>query len=131
MVETPAAALTIEKFVPHISFVVFGTNDLTQFTLALDRGNADAQYLYNDLDPAIFSQIKRVIGACRRNRVQTSICGQAGSKLEMVEFLFRKGINSISVNADAAYDVSVLINKLQEDWKASKAIENNKEELLL
>ncbi|MBS3079261.1 phosphoenolpyruvate synthase [Candidatus Pacearchaeota archaeon] len=132
MIETPAACMIIEDICKEgVDFISFGTNDLTQFTLAIDREEEDVQFLYNELNPAVYSLIKRVIGVCRRYRIETSICGQAGSKPEMVEFLFRKGINSISVNADAAYDVSVLINKLQEDWKASKAIENNKEELLL
>ena len=64
--------------------------------------------------------IKKVIDVCRRKRVETSICGQAGSKKEMVEFLFRKGINSISVNADAAQEISQLIKSFEEEWKKRK-----------
>lgn len=129
MIETPAAVQIIEDICREkVDFISFGTNDLTQFTLAVDREEEDVQYLYNELNPAIFYQIKRVIGTCRRFKVETSICGQAGSKKEMAEFLFRKGINSISVNADAAYDVSVLINKMEEEWEKNKPVyEANKQ----
>jgi pyruvate, water dikinase len=116
MIETPAAVQIIEDICEEgVKFISFGTNDLTQFTLAVDRGNEDVQYIYNEFHPAIFSQIKKVLGVCRRYNVETSICGQAGSKKEMAEFLFRQGIHSISVNADAAYDVSVLLSKLESE----------------
>lgn len=115
MIETPAAVQIIEDICKEkINFISFGTNDLTQFTLACDRGEEDVQYLYNELNPAIYSQIKKVINICRQYRVYTSICGQAGSKKEMAEFLFKQGINSISVNSDAAYDISNLIKGLEE-----------------
>ncbi len=120
MIETPAAVQIIEAISDEVDFISFGTNDLTQFTLAVDRGENNVSYLYNEMHPAIFSQIKKVIDVCRRKKVETSICGQAGSKKEMVEFLVRKGINSISVNADAAYDVSVLIKKMEDDYKKRK-----------
>jgi pyruvate,water dikinase len=125
MIETPAAVQIIEDICKEgISFVSFGTNDLTQFTLALDRGNENVQYLYNEMHASIFSQIKRVIGACIRYKVETSICGQAGSKKEMAEFLFKKGINSISVNADAAYDISNLISQLEKERESNFQIQS-------
>jgi len=120
MIETPAAVQIIEDISNEVDFISFGTNDLTQFTLAVDRGEDNVQYLYNELHPAVLSQIKKVIDVCRRKRVETSICGQAGSKKEMVEFLFRKGINSISVNADAAQEISQLIKSFEEEWKKRK-----------
>ncbi len=125
MIETPAAVQIIESICKEgIDFISFGTNDLTQFTLAIDRGEESVQYLYNELNPAIYSQIKRVINVCRQYKVYTSICGQAGSKREMAEFLFNQGINSISVNSDAAYDISKLIVELEET--RSKEIEERK-----
>jgi pyruvate,water dikinase len=131
MIETPAAVQIIDEICQEgIDFISFGTNDLTQFTLGVDRGEDEVQYLYNELHPAVFSEIKRVIGACRRHRVETSICGQAGSKEEMARFLFRKGIDSISVNADAAYKISKLIQDLEkerEEYLAGKAQERKEE----
>ncbi len=125
MIETPAAVQIIDDICKEgIDFISFGTNDLTQFTLAIDRGEEDVQFLYNELNPAIYSQLKRVINVCRQYKVYTSICGQAGSKKEMAEFLFKQGINSISVNSDAAYDISKLIVELEE--QRSKEIANRK-----
>lgn len=117
MIETPAAVQIIDDISNEVNFISFGTNDLTQYTLAVDRGEDNVQYLYNDLHPSIFSQINKVIRVCRSKKIETSICGQAGSKNEMVEFLFRKGINSISVNADAAYEISLLIKNMEDEWK--------------
>ncbi|MDD5193195.1 MAG: phosphoenolpyruvate synthase [Candidatus Nanoarchaeia archaeon] len=115
MIETPSSVQIIEDICKEgVNFISFGTNDLTQFTLALDRGNEHVQYLYNEMHPAIFSQIKKVIETCKKYGVETSICGQAGSKKEMAEFLFKNGISSISVNADAAHDISILIKQLEE-----------------
>jgi phosphoenolpyruvate-protein kinase (PTS system EI component) len=112
MIETPASVQIIEEICDEVQFISFGTNDLTQFTLAVDRGEDNVQYLYNELHPAIFSQIRHVIKVCKRKNVESSICGQAGSKSEMVKFLVNEGIDSISVNADAALDISNLINEI-------------------
>jgi len=115
MVETPAAVQIIESICKEgIDFISFGTNDLTQFTLAVDRGEENVQFLYNEMHPAVLSQIRRVLWICKRYRVETSICGQAGSKKEMIEFLFKNGINSISVNADAAHESSKFVKELEE-----------------
>jgi len=116
MVETPASAILIKDILEvGIDFISFGTNDLTQYTLAIDRGNEDVQYLYNDADWAIKKQISRVIREChsRNPKVETSICGQAGSKKELVEFLVKCGIDSISVNADVAKEISEFVLQLE------------------
>jgi pyruvate, water dikinase len=114
MVETPAAVQIIDDICEEgVDFISFGTNDLTQFTLGVDRGEDQVQHLYNELHPALFSQIKKVIESCKEHNVESSICGQAGSNKEMLEFLFKTGIDSVSVNADAAYDSSKLIQELE------------------
>lgn len=115
MIETPAAVHIIKSLCEAgISFISFGTNDLTQYTLAIDRNNPDIQNLYNEMHPAILSSIRVVIRQCKKYNVETSICGQAGSREDMVSFLIREGIDSISVNADAAFDVSTLVQKLEQ-----------------
>ncbi len=102
MVETPAAALTIEDFIDvGIDFISFGTNDLTQLTLGIDRNNELIQNRFDEMHPAVLSLIERVIRACKEAGVYTSICGQAGSRPEMAEFLVNLGIDSVSVNPDA------------------------------
>jgi len=115
MVETPAAVQIINDLCSEgIDFISFGTNDLTQYILAVDRGNEQVQYIYNELNPAILYQLEFVIRVCKRNKVQTSICGQAGSKKEMVKFLVEKGIDSISVNADIAKEIAEYVAELEK-----------------
>ncbi len=114
MVETPAAVQQINQFCEEgISFISFGTNDLTQYMLAIDRNNSDVQYLFDEMHPAVLSALSYVIRRCKKYGVETSICGQAGSREEMVKFLISEGIDSISLNADAAYKVSKLIEKIE------------------
>lgn len=127
MVETPAAVQIIKEICEEgIDFISLGTNDLTQFTLAVDRNNAKVQKLYNEMHPAVLRQIKYVIKTCREYNVETSICGQAGSRPEMAEFLVKAGIDSITANADAVQQIrsivarterKLLLNVAREDIK--------------
>lgn len=106
MVETPGAALTIEDFIEDgIDFISFGTNDLTQYTLAVDRNNENVAGLYSELHPAILKLIEYVVERCNEAGVKTSICGQAGSYPEMAKRLVEIGITSISANIDAVATV--------------------------
>ncbi len=115
MIETPAAVQIIRNLCEEgIHFISFGTNDLTQYILAIDRGNEKVQYLYDEMNLAVLYQLEFVIRVCKRNNVETSICGQAGSKKEMVKFLVEKGIDSISVNADKAKEISEYVAELEK-----------------
>ena len=116
MVETPAAVQIIKDLTDEgIDFISFGTNDLTQYILAVDRGNEKVQDIYNEMNPAILYQLEFVIRVCKRQGVETSICGQAGSRKEMVKFLVERGIDSISVNADVAKEISDYIAELESE----------------
>ncbi len=102
MVETPAAALIIEDFIKEgINFVSLGTNDLTQYTIAIDRNNEFVAKYYRENHPAVLKLIESVIKTCKKHGVKTSICGQAGSRPAIVEKLVEWGITSISANIDA------------------------------
>ncbi|MEK6847773.1 MAG: phosphoenolpyruvate synthase [Nanoarchaeota archaeon] len=115
MVETPAAVQVIKEICDEgIDFISFGTNDLTQYILAIDRGNEQVQDLYDEMNPAVLYQLEFVIRTCKRKGVETSICGQSGSKKEMVKFLIEKGIDSISVNADVAADIAEYVSELEK-----------------
>ncbi|PIN89892.1 phosphoenolpyruvate synthase [Candidatus Pacearchaeota archaeon CG10_big_fil_rev_8_21_14_0_10_34_76] len=115
MVETPAAVQIIEDICKEgIDFVSFGTNDLTQYTLAIDRNNPEVQDIYNEMHPAVLNSIKHVLNVCNKYGVESSICGQAGSKPEMAKFLVMNGIKSISVNADAAEKVSMVVAEIEK-----------------
>jgi len=106
MVETPGAALTIEDFIADgIDFISFGTNDLTQYTLAVDRNNENVAGLYSEMHPAVIKLIEFVVEQCNEAGVKTSICGQAGSYPEMARRLVEIGITSISANIDAVATV--------------------------
>ncbi len=106
MVETPAAALRIEDFIDNgIDFLSFGTNDLTQLTLGIDRNNALVQKHFSEMHPAVLDLISYVIGVAKDAGVETSICGQAGSYPAMVRRLVRLGIDSISANIDAVQKI--------------------------
>jgi len=116
MVETPAAVQIINELCEAgIQFVSFGTNDLTQYMLAIDRNNEDIQDLYDETNPAVISAIKYVIRRCKKYKVETSICGQAGSREDMVKILVAEGIDSISTNADAAKKVSEIVAKVESE----------------
>ncbi len=129
MVETPAAVQIIKDLCNEkIDFISFGTNDLTQYILAVDRGNQQVQHLYNETHPAVLYQLEFVIRVCKRLGVETSICGQAGSRKEMVKFLVERGIDSISVNADAAKEISDYVAEL-EGHKEEKTIEESVKEI--
>ncbi len=115
MIETPASALRIEDMVDcGIDFASFGTNDLTQYTLAVDRNNGNVADRFDELHPAVLDLISDVITSCRNHGVDTSICGQAGSKPRMVEFLVDEGISSISANIDAVRDVQHEVKRTEQ-----------------
>jgi len=115
MVETPASALSIEELCETgLDFVSFGTNDLTQYTLAVDRNNGNVADRFDELHPAILNLMSQVIGACREHDVSTSICGQAASKPQMVNFLVDEGVTSISPNIDAVRDVQHEVKRVEQ-----------------
>jgi pyruvate,water dikinase len=115
MIETPAAALSVEGIAEAgVDFVSFGTNDLVQYTLAIDRNNERVANRYDPFHPAVLELISRTIQVCREHDVDTSICGQAGSDPKMVEYLVEEGITSISANIDAVRDVQHEVKRVEQ-----------------
>lgn len=122
MIETPGAVHIIEEICKEgIDFISFGTNDLTQFTLGVDRNNEHIQYLFDEMHPAVLRQIQHVIKVCREYNVETSICGQAGSDPEMAEFLVKAGIDSISANIDAVGKIRNTVAKIERKMLLDQA----------
>ena len=102
MIEVPSSAILIEDFIKAgIRFASFGTNDLVQYTLAIDRNNEHVADMYEPEHPAVLWLIDYAIKACREHGVECSICGQAGSDPDMVAWLVGHGITSVSANIDA------------------------------
>jgi pyruvate,water dikinase len=115
MVETPAAALSVGEMAEvGIDFASFGTNDLTQYVLAVDRNNENVADRFDELHPAILELISQTIETCREHDVATSICGQAGSRPQMVQHLVNTGISSISANIDAVRDVQHEVKRTEQ-----------------
>jgi pyruvate,water dikinase len=110
MVETPASVWAIDEIIAEgINFISFGTNDLTQLTLGIDRNNERIQGLFSEMHPAMLREIAHVIRKCREAGVKTSICGQAASDPEMVRKLVRFGIDSVSANIDAVEEIRGIV----------------------
>ena len=115
MVETPASALGVESMAEEgIDFVSFGTNDLTQYTLAVDRNNERVADQFDELHPSVLKLIGDTVETCREHGVKTSICGQAASKPRMVQFLVEEGVSSISANIDAVRDVQHEVKRVEQ-----------------
>ena len=115
MIETPASALGVERMAEAgIDFASFGTNDLTQYTLAVDRNNGSVADRFDELHPAVLELIGTTIETCREYDVDTSICGQAASKPKMVQFLVNEGVSSISANIDAVRDVQHEVKRVEQ-----------------
>jgi pyruvate,water dikinase len=115
MIETPAAALSVEGIAESgVDFISFGTNDLVQYTLAIDRNNERVADRYDAMHPAVLDLISHTIEVCREHDVNTSICGQAGSDPEMVRYLVEEGITSISANIDAVRDVQHEVKRVEQ-----------------
>lgn len=125
MIETPASIWIIEELIPHINFVSFGTNDLTQLTLGIDRNNEKVQKQFDEMHPAILKQIEYVIKKCKKAGVTTSICGQAASNPKMVKKLVWMGIDSISANIDAVEEMRKVV--MIEEKKKLLELLNKKE----
>ena len=115
MVEIPAAAILIQDFIDvGLDFVSLGTNDLTQYTLAVDRNNEFVAKNYSEEHPAVMALIERTIKTCVENGVTCSICGQAGSKPRVVEKLVAMGITSVSANTDAIAEVRHTVARAEQ-----------------
>ncbi|ALG81540.1 pyruvate, water dikinase [Halanaeroarchaeum sulfurireducens] len=115
MIETPASAMMIDEMAEEgIDFASFGTNDLTQYTLAVDRNNGNVSDRFDELHPSVLRLIGQTIRACREHDIDTSICGQAGSKPEMARFLVEEGVSSISANIDAVRDVQHEVKRVEQ-----------------
>ncbi len=122
MVETPAAALIIEDFIAEgLDFISFGTNDLTQYTLALDRNNERVAKLYTEKHKAVQKLMEMVIKKCKEAGVETSICGQAGSDPEVVKKLVEYGITSVSANPDAVQPIREMVARTEKRLLLDKA----------
>ena len=98
MIETPAAVLVSDRLAKEVDFFSCGTNDLTQYTLACDRQNADLGRFYNPHHPAVLRALKMVCDNAHKNGVWVGICGELGADLTLTETFLSIGIDELSVS---------------------------------
>ncbi len=101
MMETAAASLIADILAKEADFFSIGTNDLTGYTMAADRGNSDVAYLYSAYNPAVLRSIKNIIGAANKEGIMAGMCGEAASDPLLVPVLLAFGLNEFSVSATA------------------------------
>ena len=99
MVETPAASLMADAFAKEADFFSIGTNDLTGYTMAVDRGNPDVAYLYSTYNPAVLRSIERVIKAGKAEGTMVGMCGEAAADPLLTPLLLSFGLDEFSVSA--------------------------------
>jgi phosphocarrier protein FPr len=120
MVEVPAAALKIESFLPHLDFVSIGTNDLTQYTLAAERGNGALAAINDPLDPGVLELIRRVCRAAA-GRVEVAVCGEAAADELALPILVGLGVRELSVSPHAVPRVKAMLRELDVQQCSSVA----------
>jgi phosphotransferase system enzyme I (PtsI) len=97
MIETPAAAIISDELAKEVDFFSIGTNDLTQYTLAVDRQNEKLDEFYNPHHKAVLRMIKTVTDNAHKNNIWVGICGELGADISLTEFFLGIGIDEISV----------------------------------
>jgi phosphoenolpyruvate-protein phosphotransferase len=115
MVETPAAALMVDKLAETglLEFVSYGTNDLTQYVLAVDRGNPKLAHAYDELDPSVVRLLASSVRTALSKGLHVEVCGEMASKVDCVPVLLGAGIRSLSVNVTAVGMVKHLVRSLE------------------
>lgn len=99
MMETPAACMMADALAKEAAFFSIGTNDLTGYTMAVDRGNAKVAYLYSTYNPAVLRAIKRIIECGKKEEIMVGMCGEAAADSKLIPLLLAFGLDEFSVSA--------------------------------
>lgn len=119
MIETPAASLIADILAEEADFFSIGTNDLTQYTMAVDRGNDNVAYLYSTLNPAVIRSVKHIIEAGHNAGIPVEMCGEAAGDPLMHPLLIAFGLDEYSVSAAAVLKTRRSLSK----WSRKHALE--------
>lgn len=114
MIELPSAALVADLLAPEVDFFSIGTNDLIQYTLAVDRVNEHVSYLYQPLHPSMLRLIRMVVNAARAHNVTVSICGEMAGDPVVAPVLVGLGLHELSMNAVAIPEVKNIIRSCRQ-----------------
>ena len=112
MIETPAAVMIADELAAEVDFFSLGTNDLTQYTLAIDRQNPKLDNFYDPHHPAILRMIKHTVQAGHRHGCWVGICGELGADQKLTETFLRMGVDELSVSPSAVLPLRKLIRSL-------------------
>ena len=112
MVETPAAVMLANELAQEVQFFSLGTNDLTQYTLAIDRQNPRLEPFYDPHHPAVLRMIQATVDAGHRHGCWVGICGELGADLSMTETFLRMGVDELSVSPAAVLPLRKRIRSL-------------------
>lgn len=115
MIETPAAALSIHDLIREVDFVSIGTNDLIQFTLAVDRNNEKVANYYQPLSPAIISLLKLVVGTCTKHNKEVSVCGEMAGDPSYTQLLLALGVDDFSMQPVSVPLVNNIVTATNEE----------------
>lgn len=111
MVEIPSCAVLANKFAKHVDFFSIGTNDLVQYTLAIDRVDDEVNYLYDPINSAVLSLLKNVIDAGIKNKIPVSLCGEMAGDPNYTKLLLGLGLRTFSMHPSAIPEIkNIIIN---------------------
>jgi phosphotransferase system enzyme I (PtsI) len=111
MIEIPASAVCAEMFARHVDFLSIGTNDLIQYTLAIDRIDDHVNYLYDPLHPAVLRLIHMTLNAGKKHNVDVSMCGEMAGDPRYTRLLLAMGLENFSMHPNALLEVKQVINE--------------------
>ena len=114
MIETPAAAIISDELAKEVDFFSIGTNDLTQYTMSVDRGNEKVSYLYSTFNPAVLRSIRNIIKCGREAGIMVGMCGEAASDPMMIPLLLAFGLNEFSMSSSAILKARKMITGYSE-----------------
>mgnify|MGYP000903923891 CR=1 FL=1 len=110
MVEIPAVAIIADMFAKEVDFFSIGTNDLIQYTTAVDRGNQKIAHLYNQFHPAVLRLIQRIVEVAHKENIWVGICGEAAADPKLAPIFAAMGIDELSVNSKSILKIRWLLN---------------------
>lgn len=109
MIEVPAAAISAAHFAEHLDFLSIGTNDLIQYTLAIDRIDDQVNYLYDPLNPGVLSLIKNVIEAGKKKKIPVTMCGEMAGNGEYTRLLLGLGLREFSMPPNSILEIKKVL----------------------